>query len=58
MAIGLREREVVTEINDYFTLKSPAILHTDGEPESLAAGTRIQIKRSSTPVYVLGKRQI
>lgn len=56
LAIGLSEETIVDEINDDFTLKSPAILHIDAEPEQLAAGTRIRTKRSSKPIYVLGKR--
>jgi hypothetical protein len=56
LAIGLSEKTVVDEINDDFTLKSPAILHVDAEPEQLDAGTRIRTKRSSKPIYVLGKR--
>jgi hypothetical protein len=55
LAIGMSEKTIVDEINDDFTLKSPATLHVDAEPEQLAAGTRIKTNRSTVPMYVLGK---
>lgn len=55
-AISSSGATYVEKIDEDFTLTSPAMLHLDAEHRRLRKNTRVQIKRSSKPFYVLSNR--